>query len=115
MRKIIPFFFLFMPAVISPSYAAEGTAAREVKKIVGTVVTVDWVASEIVVRYYDGARGAYDELTFEVPGSAKLYRGAERIALSDIEQGDEVEVEFYGRGFGGLKVISILDNNLENS
>jgi hypothetical protein len=66
------------------------------------------------VRYSDAVRGSYDELTFEVPNSASLYRGTEKIAFSDIEESDEVEVEFYGQGFSGLKVISIAGNNLGN-
>ena len=115
MAKAIFFFLLLMLAINKPVLPAEETATREIKKVVGVVVSVDWVASKITVRYYDNARASNDELTLGVPDDASLYRGTEKILLSDIEENDAVEIEYYGSGFNGLKVINIMDNNLGNS
>jgi hypothetical protein len=93
--------------------SAESQEAGEIKEIRGIVDNVDWVGSKLVIHYleYDGGN---DTLAFDVPDSAVITRGSDRIALSDIVICDSVTVEYCDRGINGLDAIRIRDHNLYN-
>ncbi|MFA5096376.1 MAG: hypothetical protein WC478_03440 [Candidatus Omnitrophota bacterium] len=89
-------------------------ADDEVKTINGSVTSIDWVTSRLTVRYPDPYSGNTDEVTFKITEDAELTRGSEAITLSDIEQGDPVEVVYYRDDAGGLKVKRLADMNDAN-
>jgi len=63
----------------------------------GTVSSVDWVGSVIVV----------DDVRYAVPQDAAIYKGEDAIGLSDINVGDRVTVSYYDDPAGVRKAALI--------
>jgi hypothetical protein len=74
------------------------------KTLEGKIADIDWVASDIVVKTFDGA----DEITFMVPRDTKITKGTDIIDLSDLNQEDQVTVQYYDDHLAGLKTVSIV-------
>ncbi len=84
---------------------AQVSNAPEIKILKGQVAKLHWVASTVVVRWLDGTR--YDELTFTVEKTAKIYRNGKAVSLASLNPGDQVTVEYYDDAFEGLKATKI--------
>lgn len=95
-------------------HCQEESVGGDTYSIYGTVKEADWVGSSLVVSYYDTSQNVYVDLTIDVTEKTKILRGTEKIAFNDIEQNDEVKVEYYKDAFGELKAKSIVDMNLGN-
>ncbi len=80
-----------------------------VKILRGIVTTTDWVNSTFVVRWL--AQTVYDEMTFKATSDTKVFVQNFPAQLSDIQESDDVTVEYIDNGFAGLKVISITDTS----
>ena len=100
--------FLILAFVAVASASAED---GEEKNISGTVSSVDWVKSVVVVRYSAPYTGNTDEISLRVTGDSELSRGSESISLSDIEQSDPVTVTYYRDDLSGLKIRHLSDLN----
>ena len=111
------FVFFVIGSIALPSFArgqeAE-TSAEATKTVSGTVVSKDWVGSKITVRYSGFGSGRPDELTFHVSDDTQIQSGTKAISLSDIDQGDDVVIEYCRRSFAGLWARSIQDMNVLN-
>lgn len=96
--------------IIFPVFADDGVD----KTIQGTITALDWVSSSMSVRYADPYTGNMDEINLRVIGDSELSRGTDSISLSDIEQGDPVEVTYYHDDASGLKIRRLSDMNDAN-
>lgn len=92
-------------------YGQEESPRERMQRTNGTVKEIDWVAGKIVVDTDDGY---LDEAVFFVPDSAVLTRGTETISLSDIDQGDQVDIEYTGSD-ASLKIVRLNDKNMANA
>lgn len=105
---------VFCLSTIAPlAYCQEVETLRVViLKAAGTVKQIDWVAGKIAISTddYEGA----DEVAFIVPDDAQLDSGTEAIKLSDIEQGDWVEIQFVETADGPV-VKRLVDTNTLNN
>ena len=111
MVKITRFLFvaLFSVSLILPAYSQDNIDNKKVTTIEGQVVTIDWVASEIVVRWFDSRPGyGYDETKITVTRDATITKGTDNIDLFDININDDVTVRYYDDAFSGLKAVSIV-------
>lgn len=100
---------LLFLAFSSPVFCQQETAARELKTVVGEVVAVDWVASALTVRHFDDRIGrGFDEINFIVTHDTVITKGTETVGLFDINQSDQVTVEYYDDSFSGLKAAKIV-------
>lgn len=106
------FFLMAVWGISSVSYSQNQNSRAEVRTITGTVVAVDWVGEKLVVDTND--YGNADEVTFVVPKDAVLTRGTETIGLSDVEEEDQVQVEF-SNSLVGLMVRRLNDMNKGNA
>lgn len=110
--SLLVFFLMAVSGIFSVSYSQNQDSRRGVSTITGTVVSVDWVAGKLVVDTND--YGNADEVTFVVPADAVLTRGTEEIELADIDDEDEVQVEFTN-SLAGLIVKRLNDMNMANA
>jgi hypothetical protein len=99
---------------LSVSYGDEGVSGETARTVSGSVAQIDWVGSKITIRVGSFGAGGVDELTLYVPNDAVMTSGTEEITLSDIDQGDEVEIEYVRKSFAGLYVKRLQDSNLLN-
>jgi len=111
-KKIIPFFAaitLLLPGDFC--FSQEEESNRQIQSVTGNIVSTDWVAGLICVRWLqtDGTMG-YDNLLISVPGDTKIYRGIGTLSLMDINISDTVTVKYYDDGLAGLKAVSITIN-----
>ncbi len=100
-------FFLILFSFYSFVYAqgAPKDETQGVRRLKGIVVSVDWVASTIVVRWLD--KTVYDEMSFKVSSDVRVYVHNFPAQLSDIQQSDDVTIEYFDNGYAGLKVLSV--------
>ncbi|MFH1692023.1 MAG: hypothetical protein ABIC68_05600 [Candidatus Omnitrophota bacterium] len=104
MRKIIAVVICWaLLLCIGPVGSAQVTGRMHVLK--GQVAQLHWVTSTLVVRWLDGSR--FDETTFIVEKSAKIFRNGKAVTLSSLNHGDQITVEYYEDGFEGLKAVKI--------
>lgn len=96
--------------MISPVFADDSGD----KTIQGMVNSIDWITSRLSLRYADPYTGNNDESIFKVTSDSELTRGTDSISLSDIEQGDPVEVTYYRDDASGLKIRRLSDMNDAN-
>lgn len=80
---------------------------REVLAVSGDVDSVDWVASELVVSWFDVESDRDDQLTIFVPKGTQIIKGINSISLCDVNIGDHVKVEYYNATPGPLKAVKI--------
>ena len=104
------FIFILAIMIISPVFADDGAD----KTVQGTITAIDWVSSNVSVRYADPYSGNMDEIILRVTGDSELTRGTDSISLSDIEQGDPIEVTYYREDLSGLKIRRLSDMNDAN-
>ncbi len=93
------------------SYGQDESPRERMQRTTGTVNEIDWVGGKIVVDTDDGY---LDEAVFLVPDNAVLTRGTETISLNDIDQGDQVDIEYTGSD-GSLKIVRLNDKNMANA
>lgn len=93
------------------SYGQDESSRERMQRTTGTVNEIDWVGGKIVVDTDDGY---LDEAVFLVPDNAVLTRGTETISLNDIDQGDQVDIEYTGSD-GSLKIVRLNDKNMANA
>lgn len=85
---------LFLAAA-HPAYPQENQDAKEFKVLDGTVASVDWVGSTLVLRCL--VNGNFDEKTFYVNSQTKISKGGRGWGLSNINVGDHVKIQYYER------------------
>lgn len=90
------------------AYAQEDNSERKVKTVEGSVAVADWVGSKITLDTLD------DQTTISVPKDTLAMKGTDKIDLTDIEQGDDVEVEYYDDPSNGPTAVKITDKNTLN-
>jgi len=90
--------------LISFSQAQEN-AQTQLMTASGKVASLDWVGSLLAVD----AGG--DTITFVVDNKAKVTKGTNEMTLAEINQSDNVTVQYYDGGFKGLIAVTISVNN----
>ena len=80
----------------APCYCQNVEEMGRMEEIDGTVTSVDWVGSILVVN----------DVRLSVPDEAHLYKSNDTITLSDIEIGDQVVVKYIDKPTGDDLVIS---------
>ena len=95
-------------ACFSPCFCQEQVQIVQPQLFKGKIVIVDLVGSKITVRYLQ-PNGDNDEITLKVTFHTKISKGDLRILLSDLNEGDEVAVEYYDdpMSFDAAKVSQI--------
>ena len=91
-------------AVVFSGHSQNEFERREIQVARGVVSSTDWVGSILVVNT------GGDEITLTVPDNTIILKGGRRISFAEVNQNDNVTVEFYDDHFAGLKVISITIN-----
>ncbi|MFH1440900.1 MAG: hypothetical protein ABIH18_02500 [Candidatus Omnitrophota bacterium] len=111
MKKIILLSIFVMILVISahPCYSQQEVQEMEKGRVMGTVVSTDYVGSKMVVSTYQG------DLLFYVPDNTVITLGEDTRTLSDINIGDVLTIEYYKDSSGKLETISIIDSNMGNA
>lgn len=100
MKKIITAVFLLTNIIIfgacfSPCFCQEQVQIVQPQLFKGKIVIVDLVGSKITVRNLQPkANGDNDEITLKVTFHTKISKGDLRISFSDLNEGDEVVVEY---------------------
>lgn len=107
MKRIGAVFLVLVFIAASPVLADES----DDKVISGTVVSLDWAGYILTVRYVDPQTDNLDEISLRAAGDSGFTRGPQAISFSDIRQGDEVSVTYYGDDFSGLKIRSLTDSS----
>ncbi len=99
---------IFFVACFSPCFCQEQVRTVQSQSFKGNIVYVDFVGSKITVKYLQ-PNGNNDEITLGVSSHTKVNRGDLRIALTDLNKGDEVIVEYYDdpMSFGAPEVSQI--------
>lgn len=100
------------------SCAGEGLCQDEAQKeqqvvvysVAGKISNINWVRSEIAVKWYDRRRGRYDEIVLFVPKRAKIFKYGNQAWLSDIIVGDNVEANYYASPPNPFTVVSLYLN-----
>jgi hypothetical protein len=99
MKKTIVAVFLLMNIIIyagcfSPCFCQEQYQIVQSESFKGNIVYLDFVSSKTTVKYLQ-PDGNNDEITLQVSSHTKINKGDLRIALTDLNKGDEVSVEYY--------------------
>ena len=89
---LLAIFFLSVP-----SFAQDSSEGNAMKVIDGTITSVDWVGSVMVVN---GIR-------MTVSSDVKIYKGSDLIALEDLKPGDGIAVTYYDDPPGTHNAVSI--------
>lgn len=110
MNRVALAFLILAFAAAVPASAEDS----DDKTISGTVASVDWVKSVVIVRCSIPYTGNTDELSLRVTSDSELSRGSESISLGDIEQSDPVTVTYYRDDLSGLKIRHLSDLNDAN-
>jgi len=110
-KKTFIIYAMIWLLAMNSGYCQDKIDNKLVKTVSGTVERLDWVASLMNIRYFDSTRNNYDEIIVYVADTTKIYLGTGTVSLSDIEEGDEVTVEYYSDYFNGFKALSIVDEN----
>lgn len=95
----------------APSYCQD----REVKTTDGEIYSMDWAASEIVVRWLDLSDNSYRELILNIPDDAVIRKGADTIESSELQIADPVTVKYYENPDGTCTLISLEDTSTSPS
>jgi hypothetical protein len=90
MKRIFALVFIFALAVL-PATAEE----RHVNSISGRISSVDWVGSSLSIDT------GGDEITVNIADDTKITAGTEDLTLADLNQNDNVAVDYYD---GGLEI-----------
>lgn len=102
---MVPLFFLIF---LSPVFCQDD-GTKQHYTITGDVVDVDWVASQLTVRYYDARPGrGYDEINFTVSADTKIIKGTDEVSLSDLNKSNQVSVEYVDNASAGLLAVKIV-------
>jgi len=100
---------LFCLAVLTPAFCQQQAEKKEVRTVIGNIVAVDWVASVVTVRYFDDRPGrGYDEISFVLNEATAITKGTEEIELSELNQGDQVSVDYCDCLLKGLLAVKIV-------
>lgn len=102
-------FAMVLVVSTQPCYSQQETQEIEKQNVMGTVVSTDSVASELVISTYQG------NISFSVPNDAHITRGEDAIDLDDVEMGDMVTIDYYKNPSGKFEVISIIDSNVADT
>jgi hypothetical protein len=95
------------------SFGQDVESAAAARTVSGTVQEIDWVGAKIAVNVHgDSASG--EGIAFIVPDEAVLTRGSDELELSDIDQGDQVEITYVNTD-SGFKVVRLNDTNMANA
>jgi len=99
MKKTIAVVFLLMNIVIfvacfSPCFCQEQIQMVQPQLFKGNIVYLDLIGSKITLKHLQ-TNGKNDEITLGVTSHTKVDRGDLRISLSELNEGDEVVVEYY--------------------
>lgn len=92
LNRVSLFVFLsVMGAGAFSLFAASLDAQGTTQKTSGSVQSVDWVRGKIVLKSSDSYSNA---AVFDVAEDAELTSGSRNISLNDINQGDQVDIEY---------------------
>lgn len=109
MRKIW-LVVLFTALSVMPAQVcrAEGVRVNRVAQTVkGQVIDIDDDKQIIVVKWFDNINIVYDEIAIIAGSDTRVTKGAESIGFMELNQFDNVDVEYYDDGFSGFKAVSI--------
>jgi len=85
-----------------------GQANKPIQIVRGYISGINWVGSRLTIRWLQpNGVTVYDDMTFSVPGGAKITRNGESITLSDVQIGDNIKVEYVDAGLAGLRALNI--------
>ncbi|MFH0764497.1 MAG: hypothetical protein V1927_05785 [Candidatus Omnitrophota bacterium] len=119
MARIGTFLFIAMlgMAVVMPCYCESDSGSGELVTLEGRITAMDWVAGVITMKWLQSEPViAYDEITLSVPRDIKIIKGSQTIGFSELNQFDNVTVQYKKNGSIGLpKVVSLTVKTLGNS
>jgi hypothetical protein len=104
----------FCIACFLPAYGENAAAQRVTHTVSGRILQIDWVGSRLTIELSESSRNPRAQMVFMLPANVEFLRGTESIGLSDIDQDDDVEVEYYVNAQGENEAITIADTNLAN-
>lgn len=110
-RAIIFLVFVAIVCIAAPCYCQD----REVKTADGEVYSMDWAASEIVIRWLEQSDNSYRELILNVPDDAVIRKGSDIIQSSELQISDPVTVKYYENPDGTGTLISLQDTSTSPS
>ena len=100
--------FLLCFVFLTPTFCQQQDENKGISSVVGQVVDVDWVASKLTVKYFSNRPGhSYDELNFVITNGTTIIKGTEIVGFSDVNQSDQVVVEYYPGSLAGLQAVKI--------
>lgn len=109
---IVSMFGFFLCSMLVAPFSSgqqDTTSEGSIQSVTGTVAEVDWASSTLIVHTHDYGSG--DQLTFFVPDDAVLTRGSGTIGFAEINQGDEVEIQYLNT-LSGFRVVRLDDKNM---
>ncbi|MBU2103144.1 MAG: hypothetical protein ABH865_05725 [Candidatus Omnitrophota bacterium] len=104
-------YFFFCVSLVFPVYSQDKDPQVQTLHLSGQVSSVDWVAAKLALRVYEPSQDSRSEMLFVIGSQTKFLRGTDTINFSDIEQGDNVQIEYYRDAQGQLQAVSIMDEN----
>jgi len=81
--------------------------SKELKVIKGKIVSLDLQGSLISIRWFNNEDKRYDELTFAIPDETDIIKQGQDVAISELNKGNQVTVEYYDGDFMGLETTRI--------
>lgn len=95
--------FVFGISLAVPCHCQEGTT----KTLDGTISSLDWARSEIVIKWLNASDNSYRETVLDVPGDAVMKKGADTIEFSELEISDSVTVKYHEDATGNATLVSL--------
>jgi catabolite regulation protein CreA len=105
MKKILMAGVLLVAATFSQGICEEQSEQCAMKTVHGTIIDIDWVGSQIVVRTVDNA--TVDEITFYVTRATVITKGTDTLGLADLIVSETVTVDYCLQSFVGLEAARI--------
>lgn len=91
--KLILFILIAITVFATPGLCQDSEGAGVIKVIEGTIVSIDWVGSVIVIN----------DVRISVTSDTKIYKGEDAVSFSEIHDGDSARVRYYTDASGNLK------------
>lgn len=95
MKRIIGVVFILVNIIIFDACLFQAPAqAAQPQQLTGTIANIDFIDSEITIKYLQ-PNGENDEIMLKLTSHTKVDRGNVRAELTNVNEGDEVAVEYY--------------------
>ena len=107
MLKLLPAAVVLITSItlVSPCYC--GYNGQEVKTVKGQIIDLDDQKNILVVKWFDSINLANDQITVFVPKDAIIYKGTNRIGFIELNQFDNITVDYYDDSPGPLIALKV--------